>query len=53
MTGRGKAAQRRLRKAAELSGVCLGICALAALNALNAPALLACALLEEAVLGLW
>lgn len=44
---------RLLQKAMELVAVSLGVYALAALAALNVPALLACALLENAILGLW
>ena len=37
----------------ELAAVGTGFCILAALAALNVPALLACLLLENALLGLW
>lgn len=42
-----------IRKTVELAAVCTGFCILAALAALNVPALLACLLLENALLGLW
>lgn len=45
--------RRLLQKAVELAAVALGVYALAALAALNVPALLACVLLENALLGLW
>ena len=48
-----KAALWLLQKAVELAAVALGVYALAALAALNVPALLACALLENTLLGLW
>lgn len=49
----GRAALWLLQKAVELAAVALGVYALAALAALNVPAFLACALLENTLLGLW
>lgn len=48
-----RAALWLLQKAVELAAVALGVYAMAALAALNVPALLACALLENTLLGLW
>lgn len=48
-----RAALWLLQKAVELAAVALGVYALAALAALNVPALLVCLLLENALLGLW
>ena len=45
--------RRLIRKAVELAAVGTGVCILAALAALNVPALLACLLLENALLALW
>lgn len=53
MTRRGRVARRLIRKAVELAAVGTGFCILAALATLNVPALLACLLLENALLGLW
>ena len=53
MTRRGRVVRRLIRKAVELAAVGTGVCILAALAALNVPALLACLLLENALLGLW
>lgn len=53
MTRRGRVARRLIRKAVELAAVSTGFCILMALAALNVPALLACLLLENALLGLW
>lgn len=50
--GKGSALAWLLRKAVELACTALGVYALAALAALNVPALLACALLENTLLGL-
>lgn len=47
-----KAALWLLQKAVELAAVALSVYALAALAALNVPVLLACVLLENALLGL-
>lgn len=48
-----RAALWLLQKAVELAAVALGVYALAALAALNVPALLTCVLLENTLLGLW
>lgn len=48
-----KMPHRLLQKAIELVAVSLGVYALAALAALDVPALLACVLLENTILGLW
>ena len=53
MTRRGRVVRRLIRKAVELAAVSTGFCILMALAALNVPALLACLLLENALLGLW
>lgn len=53
MTRRGRVARRLIRKVVELAAVSTGFCILMALAALNVPALLACLLLENALLGLW
>ena len=49
----GKTPRRLLQKAIEMGAISLGVYALAALAALNVPALLACVLLENTILGLW
>lgn len=49
----GRAVYRLIRKAVELAAVALGIYALAALAALNIPALIGAALALNALLGLW
>lgn len=49
----GRAVHQLLQKIVELAAVGLGICAMAALAALHIPALLACALAENALMGLW
>lgn len=48
-----RAALWLLQKAVELAAVGTWFCILAALAALNVPVLLACVLLENALLGLW
>lgn len=53
MTRLGRVARRMIRKFVELVAVGTGVCILAALAALNVPVLLACVLLENALLGLW
>lgn len=55
MTGKGmqRFVKLLIRKTVELAAVCTGFCVLAALAALNVPALLACLLLENVLLGLW
>lgn len=55
MTGKGtqRFVKMLIRKTVELAAVCMGFCILAALAALNVPALLACLLLENVLLGLW
>lgn len=49
----GRAVYQLLQKVVELAAVALGVYALAALAALNVPALMVCLLLENALLGLW
>lgn len=53
MTRRGRVARGLIRKVVELAAVGTGFCILAAMAALNVPALLVCLLLENALLGLW
>ena len=49
----GRAVHQLLRTVVELAAAGLGVCALAALAALHIPALLACVLAEDALMGLW